>query len=67
MSKARFIRLFPRVYKGTHVELPEVTVRRARTVTLESPGVVAYADGERLAPLPVTCECIPGALTVLVP
>ena len=53
--------------KGTHVHLPEVTVRRAKVVRLESPGVIAYADGERLAPLPVTCTCVPGALTVLAP
>ena len=67
VGKGRFIRMFPKVYKGTHVELPEVTVRRAKVVRLESPGVIAYADGERLAPLPVTCTCVPGALTVLVP
>jgi diacylglycerol kinase (ATP) len=67
VGKGRFMRMFPKVYKGTHVELPEVTVRRAKEVRLESPGVIAYADGERLAPLPVTCTCVPGALTVLVP
>ena len=67
VGKARFIRMFPKVYKGTHVLLPEVTTRRAKVVRIESPGVVAYADGERLAPLPVTCTCVPGALTVLVP
>lgn len=64
---SRFLRLFPRVYKGTHVERPEVTVRRARTITLESDGVVGYADGERFAPLPITCEVVPGALRVFVP
>jgi diacylglycerol kinase (ATP) len=67
VSKTTFIRTFPNVYKGTHVLRPEVTVRRAREVRLESPGVVAYADGERFAPLPVTCTCVPGALTVLAP
>jgi diacylglycerol kinase (ATP) len=67
VSKATFIRTFPSVYKGTHVQRPEVTCRRAREVRLESPGVVAYADGERFASLPVTCTCVPGALTVLAP
>jgi diacylglycerol kinase (ATP) len=28
--------------------------------------VVAYADGERVGPAPVTCEVRPGALQVLV-
>jgi diacylglycerol kinase (ATP) len=67
VSKATFIRTFPSVYKGTHVNRPEVTCRQAREVRLESPGVIAYADGERFAPLPITCTCVPGALTVLAP
>jgi diacylglycerol kinase (ATP) len=67
VSKATFIRTFPNVYKGTHVLRPEVTVRRAREIRLESPGVAAYADGERFAPLPLTCTCVRAALTVLAP
>ena len=67
MSKLSLLRAFPRVYKGTHLDDPRVTVRQARVVVVESPGVVAYADGERFAELPVTCECVPGALRVLVP
>ncbi|HVF21333.1 MAG TPA: diacylglycerol kinase [Mycobacteriales bacterium] len=67
VSKVEFVRTFPRVFKGTHVTHPAVTVRRARSVTLEAPGVVAYADGERIGPLPLTCECIPGATRMLVP
>jgi len=38
---------------------------RARTVRLEAKGIVSYADGERFAPLPMTMEVVPGALTVL--
>jgi len=67
VSKLTFIRTFPSVYKGTHVNRPEVTCRQAREVRLESPGVIAYADGERFAALPLTCTCVPGALTVLAP
>jgi diacylglycerol kinase (ATP) len=67
VPKARFIRMFPKVYSGAHVDLPEVTVRRAREVRLDAKDVIAYADGERFAPLPLTCECVPGALTVLAP
>jgi len=40
-------------------------VLRARTVRLEATGIVSYADGERFAPLPLTVEAVPGALTVL--
>lgn len=67
VSTLEFVRTFPQVFRGTHVEHPAVTVRRAAQVTLDAPGLVAYADGERLAALPLTCRCVPGALQVLVP
>jgi diacylglycerol kinase (ATP) len=65
VSRARFIRLFPKVFSGTHAGLPVVEFRRGRTVTVDSPGVVGYADGERFGPLPLTVELVPGALSVL--
>jgi diacylglycerol kinase (ATP) len=60
-----FIRVFPRVFSGTHTSHPAVEVLRARRVSLEATGIVSYADGERFAPLPVDLEAVPGALTVL--
>jgi diacylglycerol kinase (ATP) len=65
MSKAEFVRVFPRVYRGTHVTHPAVSQRRGRVVTVDASGVTAYADGERLSMLPVTCEVVPGAVHVL--
>src|SRR3954453_19451539 len=65
VSKPEFLKTFPKVFKGTHVSHPAVTVRRARVVSLSSPGVTAYADGEYLADLPITCETVPGAVKVL--
>jgi diacylglycerol kinase (ATP) len=67
LSKARFITVFPRVYTGSHVRLPVVEVRRAQRVHIDAPGITAYADGERLGPLPQTFDAVPGALRVLVP
>ena len=64
ISKLEFLRVFPTVYKGTHVAHPAVTVRRARQVSITSPGVTAYADGERVSVLPVHVEAVPGALRV---
>ncbi len=64
ISKPEFLRVFPTVYKGTHVNHPAVTVRRARQVALRSPGVTAYADGERVSVLPVHVEAMPEALRV---
>jgi diacylglycerol kinase (ATP) len=65
VSKPEFLRTFPKVFKGTHVQHPAVSIRRARVVSIESPGVTAYADGEYLAELPVTCETVPGAVRIL--
>ena len=65
LSKPGFLKAFPQVFKGTHVSHPAVTIRRAKVVSLASPGVTAYADGEYLADLPITCETGPGAVRVL--
>jgi diacylglycerol kinase (ATP) len=67
LSVPALVRVYPRVFNGSHVRHPAVTVRRARRVRLSTPGVVAYADGERFGPLPVELEVVPGALRVLVP
>ncbi|MFD9572232.1 diacylglycerol kinase [Streptomyces sp. NPDC059982] len=64
-GRATLLKVFPQVYQGTHLSHPAVTVHRARKVTLEAPGLTAYADGERLGPLPLTAECVPGALRLL--
>lgn len=66
-SRGRLIRLFPTVFKGTHVHLDEVRTARARTVTVECAGINAYADGEYVCPLPVEVSAVPDALRVLTP
>jgi diacylglycerol kinase (ATP) len=65
VSKLEFLKTFPKVFKGTHVSHPAVTIKRAKVVSLDSPGVTAYADGEYLADLPITCETVAGAVRVL--
>ncbi|MFE2305770.1 diacylglycerol kinase [Streptomyces sp. NPDC059411] len=64
-GRATLLKVFPRVYRGTHLSHPKVTVHRAAKVTLEAAGITAYADGEPLGPLPVSAECVPGALRLL--
>ncbi|MHA7663049.1 diacylglycerol kinase [Mycolicibacterium sp. HS_4_1] len=66
-SRTKLIRLFPTVFKGTHVNRDEVKTVRARSITIDCPGINAYADGEFMCPLPVTVSAVPGALRVLVP
>jgi diacylglycerol kinase (ATP) len=65
ISKLEFLKVFPKVYTGAHKDHPAVSIHRARTVRLTTPGIVSYADGERYAPLPLTVEVVPGALKVL--
>jgi diacylglycerol kinase (ATP) len=66
-SRTKLIRLFPTVFKGTHVNLAEVTTKRAASISVDSPGINAYADGDFALPLPVTVSAVPGALRILVP
>jgi diacylglycerol kinase (ATP) len=65
MSKARLVRVYPRLFKGTHVTLPEYEHHRVARVSVAAPGIVSYADGERFGPLPLTLDCVPGGLCVL--
>ncbi|MFG3348819.1 diacylglycerol kinase [Streptomyces sp. NPDC048018] len=66
-SRTELIRVFPRVYRGTHLDHPKITVHRVRSLTLDAHGITGYADGEPLGPLPLTVHCVPGALRVLAP
>jgi diacylglycerol kinase (ATP) len=66
-SRTKLIRLLPTVFRGTHIHLDTVTTARAKTVTVESPGINAYADGDFACPLPVEVSAVPGALKILRP
>jgi diacylglycerol kinase (ATP) len=66
ISKPDLIRTYPKLFKGTHVHHPQYEHHLVRSVTVAAPGIISYADGERFGALPLTVECVPGALTVLV-
>lgn len=57
VTKLEFIKVFPKVFAGTHVTHPAVEIVRSKTVRIDSKAV-AYADGERIGQLPVVAECI---------
>ena len=68
VPKRRFVSQLPKVFKGDHVNNPEVHVFRAREVTIEADRPFAlYADGDPIADLPVTVRVLPRAVSVLVP
>jgi diacylglycerol kinase (ATP) len=65
-SRFDLIKMLPGLRTGNHVHHPIVTTSRAREVRLgEANGWIAYADGERIGPLPVEVSCVPEALTVV--
>ncbi|MFE4547701.1 diacylglycerol kinase [Streptomyces sp. NPDC056785] len=66
-TRRTLLRVFPKVYRGTHLSHPVVTVHRAARVELVADGLTGYADGEPLGPLPLTARCVPGAVRVAVP
>lgn len=67
VSKLRGAWHFRRVFSGTHVGVEGVVTRRCRTVRIEADGVEAFADGDLVAPLPVTLDVLAGAGLFLVP
>lgn len=66
-SRTKFVRLFPTVIKGTHVDLDEVSTARATTIHVECPGINVYADGDFACPLPAEISAVPAALQILRP
>ena len=63
-----FLKTFPKVFKGTHVSHPKVSVRRGRRVVVRSSvGLPVLADGEDIGVVPASFEVVPGALKVMMP
>ena len=67
VSKLELVKVYPRLFRGTHVTHPAYERHRVRSVTISAADVVAYADGERLAPLPITVDVVPAAIDVFAP
>jgi len=68
VSKARFLANLPRVFKGTHVQLPSVRVFRAAEVAISADRpFTMYADGDPIGELPLRVRALPGAVAVLTP
>jgi YegS/Rv2252/BmrU family lipid kinase len=68
VSRLTFLRGLPDIFKGAHVERPEVTTSRASTVRIEADRPFAvYADGEHVTDLPATVALRASSLTVIAP
>lgn len=65
IPRTEFLRVLPTVFSGAHVRHPAVRTYRCTTVEVHAEGQVAYADGERLGPLPIRVAARPGALRII--
>jgi diacylglycerol kinase (ATP) len=52
VSPLRLLMVFPRVFFGTHVKHPKVNFLTGKEISINAAGA-AFADGERIADLPV--------------
>jgi diacylglycerol kinase (ATP) len=60
VSKIEFLKVFPKVYSGSHITHPQVEIFRTKKISLAA-YAIAYADGERIGPAPLSAECVKGA------
>jgi diacylglycerol kinase family enzyme len=69
IGKLAFLtKILPKVFKGTHVELPSVHVFRAAEVDISADRpFTMYADGDPIGELPLRVRAVRGAVSVLVP
>jgi diacylglycerol kinase (ATP) len=68
VTKADFVRTFPKIYRGKHLSHPKIEVLRGKTVHVESAiRLPIVLDGEQPGTTPVRFEIVPAALRVRVP
>jgi YegS/Rv2252/BmrU family lipid kinase len=67
-SKIAYLRGLPKVFKGTHLDDPNVELFRARELRVDADRPFRiYADGDPIGRTPATIRAVPGALRVLAP
>ena len=67
LSKPDLLWSLPRIYKGTHLTHPKVTIKRAREVEIRSARPLPLqADGELLGEVPARFHILPAALNIVI-
>ncbi len=67
-SRWRFVRMLPKVFKGTHIGDDNLDVSHAREVSVNADRpFTIYADGDPLTELPAEIRILPAAVKVLLP
>ncbi len=62
-----FLRHLRAGFSGAHLGLPGVTYLQARRITARGEQTWVQVDGELVGRLPMTFECVPAALSLIVP
>jgi diacylglycerol kinase (ATP) len=68
LSKPDLLWSIPRIYKGTHLTHPKVTMKKAKEIEVESSSgkVQLQADGELLGEVPARFRVLPSTLNVII-
>ncbi len=68
VSKLRYLRVLPKVFRGTHMPAPKLEHLQGRVIRFHADRPFdVYADGDPIAPMPVTIRVQPGVLRVMAP
>ena len=67
MSRVKFVTIFPKVYKGTHITDKDVEIFKASKISITASGMPIYSDGEYVGQAPFEAEVVPGALMMVAP
>ena len=68
VSTVTALLLLVRLFWGSHVSHPAVSIHQTRTLKIETdPPILLYADGEPMCETPATIEIIKGGLAVMSP
>lgn len=67
-TRLTFLRTFPKLFRGAHVDEPFVRVLRGEEVRVSADRpFTVYADGEPVGELPIVFRAVPGGVRVLLP
>ena len=66
VSRMTLLRVFPRVFKGTHILHPKISYVKTKWLTVDSSEPAElFADGEFIQPTPARIDVLPGELEVI--
>jgi diacylglycerol kinase family enzyme len=66
-GRLKLLNSFPKIFKGTHIDVKEITYLTGKTLEIKSPaGLSILADGEILGKTPLKARVLPKKLSVLI-